>query len=54
MNTIQATIIVTPIVMIVAYFTRLISAYALATSIKTNSRGMAHLKHQQYNKHYPW
>ena len=54
MDTIQAVIIVTPLVMIVEYFSRLIMAFCLALTIKTDSKGMAHLRHQQYNKHYTW
>jgi hypothetical protein len=54
MDIIQTTIIVTPLVLIVEYFSRLTMAFALALTIKTDSKGMAHLKHQQHNKYYTW
>ena len=54
MDTIQTVIIVTPLVMIVEYFSRLTMFFALALTIKTDSKGMKHLKHQKYNKHYSW
>lgn len=39
---------------IISYFANLAKYYHMATTEQTQSKGMKHLKFQQYNKHYTW
>lgn len=54
MGFVETTLVIIAVMFVVSYFAKLAIYANIAITMKSDSKGMKHLKHQGYNNSYKW